>query len=751
MLAAARLAVAGAADAVEAAHEIAMCVVPALADWTSIHLFEPSGSIRRVALVHRDPLRSSSGAWLIDSTDDVFADSEPFLRAFSTGRPLVIADVADRDYSPALPADHQRRLLYDQLGITDSVIVPLIFAGTPVASLNMSVGVSGRRFSESDADLFADLAEAIAEPLAVVAARPPDERIALKRIRRQAAAAAISQLGLAARPLADLERDALTFVQSTLDTDWVAVCDTQTGDGLPVVRAEIGFAPPGALGQSPPSLTADRLAVLDRAADRASSIHASIRSRGLPVGLVSCSSVTQDAFSAEDVQFMLSVAAVLGAAQERASTEDELGRAWAEAEKERDRLSFLAEASALLGSSLDVRVTLTRVAHLTVPRIADWCSIELKDHDDPVVAHVDPAKVELARSLRERYPQDPDAQTGAAGVMASGLPELYTEIPDVLLAASARDAEHLRLLRELRLESAMIVPLLARGRTLGAITLIGAESGRRFEERDLQFAMELARRSALAIDNAVLFRQQAETAATLQRSLLPPTIPEIPFLEVATLYRHAGHHEGDAIGGDFYDVYEGPDGAWHFCMGDACGKGTDAASITGLVRHTLRALAVRETSPAEVLTQLNDACLGQIDEGRFCTVVYARIEPEAGRAKVTLASGGHPSPLIIRASGAAEAMRGQGLLVGALPGARYNNVEAILEAGDSLLLYTDGVTETRAGKDEFGEDRLMTLAQSCAGMAPAGLLEVIETGVSSFAPGPPHDDVALLAVQVRPG
>lgn len=422
----------------------------------------------------------------------------------------------------------------------------------------------------------------------------------------------------------------------------------------------------------------------------------------------------------------------------------------ASAEKERDRLRFLAEASALLGNSLDLDTTLVRLAHLTVPRVADWCSIEMAGGAEPVVAHVDRSKVEMARQLRRRYPPDPDAPTGAPAVLRSGRPELYAEVSDEMLAAAAHDDEHLALLRDLDLRSAMVVPLTARGRVLGTITLVGAESGRQFDDDDLAFALDLARRAALAVDNAVLFQQRSEIAATLQRSLLPPTIPAVPHLAIATSYRHAAEDAAVEIGGDFYDVYEAADSSWHVCIGDACGKGTSAASLTGLARHTLRAVAMREHSPAEILGQLNEAMIGQIDDGQFCTIVYARIDSSPGRARITLANGGHPAPVIVRAAGSVERVEGFGTLVGAVSPAHYSDVEVELAAGDTLLLYTDGVTEARSGTELFGEDRLLRLLRSCAGMEPRALLAVIEAGIVEFAPGAPRDDRALMALQVRP-
>ena len=200
----------------------------------------------------------------------------------------------------------------------------------------------------------------------------------------------------------------------------------------------------------------------------------------------------------------------------------------AEGRRERKRaaeaLRFLSEASAELSSSLDYRATLTGVARLAVPQLADWCTVDVLEEDGSThrlaVEHQNPEKVAWAYELQRRYPPDPDAPRGVPGVLRSGRSEFYPEIPDEMLVAAARDPEHLRLMRRMSFTSAMIVPLVARGRALGAITLVSAESGRRYERVDLEVAEELARRAALAVDNARLYdaaqkeiseRKRAET------------------------------------------------------------------------------------------------------------------------------------------------------------------------------------------------------------------------------------------------
>jgi PAS domain S-box-containing protein len=189
-------------------------------------------------------------------------------------------------------------------------------------------------------------------------------------------------------------------------------------------------------------------------------------------------------------------------------------QAWEDREslhESEERYRFLAEAGAALSFSLDYRVTLTRVAHLAVPQLADWCAVDVLGEDDSLerlaVAHQDPEKVALAYELQERYPPDPDASYGVPNVLRTGESEMMSEIPPELIKETARDAEHREILRRLRLRSYVVVPLITRGRTLGTIAFVMAESGRRYGDADLKLTEDLARRAAVAVDNARLYEE----------------------------------------------------------------------------------------------------------------------------------------------------------------------------------------------------------------------------------------------------
>jgi serine phosphatase RsbU (regulator of sigma subunit) len=412
------------------------------------------------------------------------------------------------------------------------------------------------------------------------------------------------------------------------------------------------------------------------------------------------------------------------------------------------RLAFLARANEELATSLDFRETLKRVAHLAVPALADWCGIEVHTDEGRIreVAHAQQERLVELEEMMERYGR------GGAGspvdqVLASGEPILLRKVPDQLLEQVAVDEEHLRRLRQLGLRSAVIVPLRARGRVAGVLSLANAESGRMFGPHDLAFTEELARAAGTAIENARLYEERSRIARTLQSSLLPPSLPAIPGLEVEARYRPTGR--GTLVGGDFYDLFEaGPDD-WALVMGDVCGKGTEAAALTGLVRHTVRATAVRSPSPSDVLRTVNERILRE-GADRFCTVTYAQLHREDGGLRVTASCGGHPPPLVVRPGQAVHAADCLGTLLGVVPEPRISQETFTLGPGDLAVFYTDGVTEEYERAGISGEGRVVALLWEAGELDAAGVADRIYKDVVEFSPGPPRDDMALVVLRVPP-
>ncbi len=409
----------------------------------------------------------------------------------------------------------------------------------------------------------------------------------------------------------------------------------------------------------------------------------------------------------------------------------------------RDR--FLARATETLMSSLDYEETLRNVAWLAVPEIADWCAVDLVDergsHHRLVVAHRDPAKLELADELRRFNPEQLDPDRGIGRVLRTGVSELYSHIPDELLSRAAVNDEHLRLLRGLGFRSVLLVPLAARGRTFGVMTLVSAESMRRFEEDDREFAEQVAGRAAVAVENARLATARRETAQTLQRSLLPDIVPKIEGWTVATLYRAASAAEEVEVGGDFYDFYE-TGGGWLVLLGDVTGKGVEAAALTSLVRHGARFLSKYEQSPSEILIRLNEALREQ--PGLWlCTAVCVRLD----REEIVVASAGHPGPLIVRDDGRVREIGTVGPILGAWTGEGSADRPVRLAADETLVLYTDGVIDAIGEHERFGVSRLKRVLAEHAGSPPEKLLAELEAALERFQVGGQADDTAVLALR----
>jgi PAS domain S-box-containing protein len=420
------------------------------------------------------------------------------------------------------------------------------------------------------------------------------------------------------------------------------------------------------------------------------------------------------------------------------------------AERAEKRSSFLAESTTLLERSLDYETTLHNLARLVVPALADACMIDTIDEERAfkrvAVASTDATREELAWEVGRRWPTSLGVPEWPTRVIRSGEPQLISEVSDDALRAVAQDDEHLRVLRGLGFTSSMVVPLRARGRTLGAISFASAESGRRYTREDLDFALDLARRAGLAVDNARLYGERSYIARTLQESLLPPILPEIKGLDTAARFHAAG--EGNEMGGDFYDLFDTGHSHWGVLIGDVCGKGADAAAVTAVARYTLRAAAMQEEQPSRILRLLNEALLQQRADRRFCTVAFASLEVDNGGARLDISSGGHPLPYVLRSRGDVESAGRFGTLLGIVPDVSLSDTRLELESGDALVLYTDGVTEARGDLGMFGPERLASLLESCAGLDAAGIAERIESAVLGIQNGEPKDDIAIVVLRI---
>ena len=389
------------------------------------------------------------------------------------------------------------------------------------------------------------------------------------------------------------------------------------------------------------------------------------------------------------------------------------------------RVRLLADTSALLERSLSSDEALQEVAELLVARVADACSIDV---------------VDLGGGLR-RVGADARAPDGRARLMAMAGD---ARVLEALYAEQATFVDELDGQNSVLGHSAALVPLVARGRAVGVLLLGWREAGRRPGRDEWSLIEALAQRIALAVDGALQYRERAHVAQTLQASLLPAALPRIPGASLAAEYVAAG--EGMDVGGDFYDVFAVDDGAWVLLIGDVLGKGAEAAAVTALARYTLRALASRSPSPAATLATLNGELLRQSSDRRFVTAVLVRLEPRpGGGARLVIACGGHPPPLVLRADSAPEVVPCVGTLLGVEPETTGDDYEVELAPGDTLVLYTDGVTEARRDHPLTPEALAAALIDSAAGGAESVAREIVRLA-DKAATGPLRDDLAALVV-----
>ena len=434
----------------------------------------------------------------------------------------------------------------------------------------------------------------------------------------------------------------------------------------------------------------------------------------------------------------------------------EAAKAAAEQERlHRERLELLAGVNEAIGISGTVQEIMAGVVRAVVPRMADWCSIHvLADLTARVpeveTFHVDPDLLNYARDLAERYPYDPEAEVGVPAIIRTGEPQFFPDIDAALLDALDVEADARAVVDQLALRSAIGVPLVKRGRVIGALQFVMTHSRRRYTQDDLALAEAVAARVASAVENRRLAEQQHLIATTLQQSLLPDRLPPIPGLEASVRYWAVG--EGTEVGGDFYDLFQVNDDVWAAVVGDVCGTGPAAAALTSMARHNLRQSAWRGDDPATVFGWLNRALLEAVTDG-FLTAAFleVRLHPGGG-FDLEVASAGHPLPVLVDAAGEARFVGRPGTLIGVFDEVRVHPRAVRLAPGETLVLYTDGVTDVAPPHDldEAGVLELIGAAARSARHAD-GTADEIHRRLAEILPIPQReDDIALLVLRACP-
>jgi len=459
--------------------------------------------------------------------------------------------------------------------------------------------------------------------------------------------------------------------------------------------------------------------------------------RGAVTGALGCSGDVTDRMERELAVRQAVEGALQSASEERRRSE---------------QLEFLASINEVLNECPDRASIMRRVTQAAVPRLGDWCALYVVEDpaQPPVVevAHADPTLAGLARQLQAAMPWDLAKARGVARVIRTGRPALFPEIDDALLAGwtPAPDSA-VDLVRRLALRSAVMVPLARHDQVFGAMLFVLGEGERRYGPEDLTLAQALAGRVASSLENRRLGAEQRHIAQTLQRSLLPDHLPHLEGTQMAVRYWAAG--EASEVGGDFYDVFELDDQRFALVVGDVCGSGPQAAAVTALARHTIRANAWRGDGPGEILDHLNTA-LARTWPDTFCTVAYAEGRRVAEGLELVTVSGGHPLPLVVHPDGAWSTLGRPGLLIGAFEEVTHHVATTVLWPGDTVLFYTDGATDLPppAGldPDEFAQ---MAAAAVSGTAGPEEAAEALAAALErrrAFVER--EDDVALLVVRV---
>jgi len=406
-----------------------------------------------------------------------------------------------------------------------------------------------------------------------------------------------------------------------------------------------------------------------------------------------------------------------------------------------ERFAFLASATrALLGAARDLGAVIARLAELSSPMLGEWCAVwELPPDGSPGhlasrVAAGGRGPYELAEltSLADELRSSSSwrAALGRGDPVRGGAPaQGGSPIDDDL---SAR-------LDVLGAQAGLVVPIRAGDDVLGAI-LLASEVADRYGSSEVALVEELSRRAGVAIENARLYAERSRAAEALARALVPSHLPVIPGVDVAAFYRPAT----SGVGGDFYDVVPLTDGRWLLVVGDVCGKGPEAASLTAMTRYTLRALAPSyPSSPAELLRATNAQLFPQFPDERFCTVVCATLTPVPDGAELLVAVAGHPRPLVVAPGGEVRPCCRGGTVLGLFDDVDVDDEKVVLDPGDAFVLLTDGCV----GEGIQPAERLGHVLAERAGLGAAALADAVVRASADADPTHP-DDVAILVAAV---
>ncbi len=722
-------------DTLNALSEI---LVPSLADWFAVDLVD-EGLIRSVLVVHPDRQKVELARELQSRfpVDPDALTGPPHVIA--TGKSELIETISD-EMLAALVSDPDVLKTMRSLQLHCAMVVPLTARGRTLGALTLIGAEHHEHYGPEDLQLAEEIADraALAIDTAQLFAAENDARTAASRqahrngILKDATAA----FGQATSVDAVLKAMLDTGIRKAgAAAGTVGLVEGETVDVIGISGYELDDHPfwhSFSVDATLPMAEAirERMPTVVSTTEERDRRYPSLRGRGeqadhvlvcLPlllggvaIGGFSASYPPGTDFDEDDLSFLTSLGEQCAQAVDRASAREGAARTQA-------RFDALASVSSTLALSLDLDVTAATAVALAAQHLGERARI---------------------------FELGPDGFTAIADSAAEGgISEIdsrpHVEIERVLEGAVAEASPTVVPGTSEGSAPSLVLPLSIASTSVGALLVDECLIDVR-DRTDLQFATEAARRMARALENSRLYREKAYVARTLQASLLPPSLPEVPGVEIDAVFLPALRDY--QVGGDFYDVFQTEDGSWAAVVGDVCGKGIEAAALTGLARHTLHALAAIE-SPSDILSMLNRTLLREDLDGRFCTVAFAKIEPSGeGGVRVRLALGGHPMPQRISIDGEATSVGEPGTLLGVTDDVRLKEAEFFLEPGEVLLMFTDGLLrKSQATGEEPDGPAAMFRAQPPSSATEAG--ERVRRYVADRIADDQFDDVAALVIR----
>jgi PAS domain S-box-containing protein len=684
---------AGTLDFEETLRNVARLAIPGFADWCGVDVLEPDGSLRTLSSGHADPRKDALLLELRRRHRDAIragrAPADGVLRAVATGEHERLHVVEQRP--PEL--SDEEAALYDELLPFSYLIVPMRDGETIVGALTFIAVRPHRPYTEEDLPVARELGERCAQ--AVLNARRYDAAESSRALLDGLFATA--PVGMA---FIDADLRYVLLNQHLADLNGRPVAD-HVGRTVFEVLGE--YAEPVAELLRGVLATGEALVGQQLDAPDGRSF------------IVSYAPVVIDG-DARGV-----IGAVIETTQSRRAFE---------------RTARLQVVTEQLSAALTADEVADVIVRAGMAATGATCGL--------LAVPSGPGALRFAH----RYNMPADAPVELPLAAPAPVPTAVRDRAPVLLGSRAEWVERFPIPPRGGFEAFSAVPLEFEGAVLGCMGL-GFTDPREFDEGELALLVSIARQGGQALERARLYEERAYVARTLQEGLLPREVPPIEGLEIAVHYRPLG--DGSEVGGDFYDVFPGPRENWIVAVGDVCGKGTQAAVLTGVVRNTIHALALTEDDPHALLCRVNDMLLRQDRPTMsLASAVCGALRRDERGFALVLASGGHPPPLVLRATGGpVEVVEAPGRLLGVEPDPPIHRREVLLAPGDLLLLYTDGVTDARnAARELFGEDRLRAALAGAAGRSAEAAVTAIYSAVRAHAPGPLADDKALVALRV---